>query len=231
VLTDLLSSIENVVGGSNDDTLVGTDADSNVLSGGAGSDVLFGMAGNDTLLGGSANIGQYNQLWGGDGSDTASYAQTTARVYADLNVVAGWVDNGSGTLVLTDVYNSIENLAGGSGADSLVGNAAANDITGAGGADILYANTGPNFDASVDRFIFKTVADSNLSSGYDTIVNFDTSRDLIDLTAFHITASEVTIASGNGATSVYANVDGIAGYDLAFVVLGNNALDTNDFLF
>jgi serralysin len=231
VLTDLLSSIENVVGGSNDDTLVGTDADNNVLSGGAGSDVLFGMAGNDTLLGGSANIGQYNQLWGGDGSDTASYAQTTARVYADLNVVAGWVDNGSGTLVLTDVYNSIENLAGGSGADSLVGNAAANDITGAGGADILYANTGPNFDASIDRFIFKTVADSNLSSGYDTIVNFDTSRDLVDLTAFHITASEVTIASGNGATCVYANVDGIAGYDLAFVVLGNNALDTNDFLF
>jgi serralysin len=231
VLTDLLSSIENVVGGSNDDTLVGTDADSNVLSGGAGSDVLFGLGGNDTLLGGSANIGQYNQLWGGDGSDTASYAQTTARVYADLNVVAGWVDNGSGTLVLTDVYNSVENLAGGSGADSLVGDAAANDITGAGGADILYANTGPNFDASVDRFIFKTVADSNLSSGYDTIVNFDTSRDLIDLTAFHITASEVTIASGNGATSVYANVDGIAGYDLAFVVLGNNALDTNDFLF
>jgi Ca2+-binding RTX toxin-like protein len=231
VLNDLMNSIENVIGGSNDDTLVGTDADNNVLNGGAGTDLLFGFGGNDTLIGGTANAGQYNQLWGGvGGSDTASYSFATTRVYADLNVLAGWVTNGGGTLVLNDVYNSIENLTGGTVGDSLVGDSGANVITGNGGADILYANTGVTFDASADTFVYTTIADSNLNTGYDTIVNFHSGQDHIDLTAFHITAANVTISSGGGSTSVYANVDGIPGADLAMVLVGNNAAVIGDFL-
>jgi Ca2+-binding RTX toxin-like protein len=228
VLNDLMNSIENVLGGSNDDILVGTDSDNNVLNGGAGTDLLFGFGGNDTLIGGTANVGQYNQLWGGTGLDTASYSYATTRVYADLNVLAGWVTNGG--LVLTDVYNSIENLTGGAVADSLVGDTGANVITGGAGADILYANTGVSSDASADTFVYSAIADSNLTNGYDTIVNFQTGQDHIDFTAFHILATDVTIVSGGGSTSIYANVDGIAGNDIAISLIGNNAAVIGDFL-
>ncbi|MDN5000397.1 Calx-beta domain-containing protein [Bradyrhizobium sp. GCM10027634] len=50
----LLSGIENVTGGSGNDTLIGSNA-SNVLNGGAGADTIRGGNGNDTLIGGSGN--------------------------------------------------------------------------------------------------------------------------------------------------------------------------------
>ena len=60
----LLSSIENVTGGSGNDTLIGNDA-SNVLNGGAGADTIRGGNGNDTVIGGSGN----DILSGGSGDD------------------------------------------------------------------------------------------------------------------------------------------------------------------
>lgn len=231
VLNDLMNSIENVIGGSGDDILVGTDVDANVLNGGAGTDLLFGFDGNDTLIGGSANVGQYNQLWGGNGIDTASYFGTTTGVYADLTVLAGWVRNGSNVLILTDVYNSIESLTGGSAADTLVGDNNANRIFGGAGADILYANRGASADGSIDTFEYAAISDSNLTTGYDTIANFLTGQDRLDLSAFGISAAQVLIQSGGGSTSFYANVDGIAGYDLAIVFIGNNAIASGDIIF
>jgi Ca2+-binding RTX toxin-like protein len=210
---------------------VGTNSDNNVITGGAGTDLLFGLGGDDTLIGGSANIGEYNQLWADTGFDTASYVSTSNTVYADLNVYAGWVDDGTGILVLTDVYNSVENLTGGSAADSLVGDSGANIITGLAGADLLYGNTGVAFDASVDTFVFTSVADSNLLTGYDTLTNFKTGQDKIDFTAFAISSAEVTILTGGGSTSVYANTDGIVGDDIAFVIIGNSAAVVGDILF
>jgi Ca2+-binding RTX toxin-like protein len=58
------ASIENVVGGSGNDTLTGSNAD-NVISGGLGNDTLQGGAGNDTLSGGAGS----NVLDGGSGND------------------------------------------------------------------------------------------------------------------------------------------------------------------
>ena len=62
---DTLTTIENVVGGSANDTLTG-DANANRLEGGAGADLLTGGAGNDTLVGG---VG-IDTLNGGAGLDT-----------------------------------------------------------------------------------------------------------------------------------------------------------------
>lgn len=50
-IVEKVISIENVIGGSGDDTLIGSSA-KNVLSGGPGDDVLRGGAGRDTLEGG-----------------------------------------------------------------------------------------------------------------------------------------------------------------------------------
>ena len=85
------------------------------------------------------------------------------------------------------------------------------------------------FDASIDRFVYTSAADSNLTTGYDTIANFKTGQDKIDFSAFHIAAAQVSVQTGGGATSIYADVDGVAGYDLALVVIG--AASMSDIVF
>ncbi len=219
VLHDLMNSVENAIGGFGHDILVGTDADANTLFGGfGGSDLLFGFAGDDVLSGGAGGSGTYNQLWGDTGSDTASYDFAMTMVYADLNVVAGWVANGGGSLVLNDVYNAIENLIGGSAGDSLVGDGLANVLTGGGGADLLYGRGG------ADTFVYRAASESNLTTGYDSIADFEAGSDKLDFTRFAITSAQVTILAAGGFTSaLYANVDGIAGDDLALVVTGTTA--------
>ncbi len=217
-LNDLMNSVENAIGGSGNDILVGTDADGNTLWGGGGMDLLFGFGGDDVLSGGAGGTGSYNQLWGDTGSDTATYQFATTRVYADLNVVAGWVTNRSGVLVLNDTYNSIENLVGGAVADSLVGDALANVLTGGGGADLLYGGGGN------DTFVYLAASDSNLTTGYDSIADFEAGGDRLDFRAFGIASGQVTIvAAGGFTTAIYANTDGIAGDDLALVATGTTA--------
>src|SRR5262249_46329056 len=62
---DVLSSFENVVGGSGSDTLTG-DSDANSLIGGAGGDTIAGAGGNDRIQGGLG----IDLLTGGSGNDT-----------------------------------------------------------------------------------------------------------------------------------------------------------------
>ncbi len=62
--TDTLSTIENVVGSSGNDTITGSSGN-NLLDGGFGNDTLVGGAGNDTLVGGWGD----DRLTGGTGAD------------------------------------------------------------------------------------------------------------------------------------------------------------------
>ncbi len=222
VLVDSMNSIENLAAGSGTNTLVG-DGAANMLTGGAGIDYLYGQGGDDILAGGAVPGGNTNQLWGGDGSDTASYAATTGVVYADLGVQAGWVGG-----VLVDEMNSIENLIGGSNADTLVGDAGANRLTGASGADVLWGRGG------ADVFVFSGHTDSNLVTGYDTIGDFVTGVSKLDLRAFATDASHVVIQSDGGSTSVYVlqspgNFD--TGTDAAIAFIGANAIAIGDIMF
>ncbi len=107
------------------------------LSGGGGNDVLYGQEGDDILIGGAAAAGGVNQLWGGTGSDTASYAGTTGAVHADLAAQNAYVAG-----VLVDQMNSIENLIGGSGDDVLTGDAGANVLAGKLGNDTYVIGAG-----------------------------------------------------------------------------------------
>jgi hypothetical protein len=221
-LVDSMNSIENLTGGSGINTLVG-DGDANVLTGGAGIDYLYGQGGDDTLIGGAVPAGSTNQLWGGEGSDTASYATATGVVYADLGVQAGHVAG-----VLIDEMNSIENLVGGSNADTLVGDAGANRLTGGSGADVLWGRGG------ADVFVFSGHTDSNLVTGYDTIGDFVSGVSKLDLRAFATDASHVVIQSDGGSTSLYVlqspgNFD--IGTDAAMAFIGANAIAIGDILF
>ncbi|KQP53650.1 hypothetical protein ASF39_19900 [Methylobacterium sp. Leaf108] len=76
---DRYSAIENLTGGSGNDTLTG-DGNANLLVGGGGNDTLTGGLLNDTLEGGSGA----DRLDGGDGLDTASYASAGSGLVVDL---------------------------------------------------------------------------------------------------------------------------------------------------
>jgi len=222
VLVDAMNAIENLAGGSGTSTLVG-DSNGNVLSGGDGTDYLYGQAGDDFLLGGAAPAGATNQLWGGSGSDTASYTGTTGTVYADLGVLAGFVNG-----VLVDQMNSTENLVGGANADTLVGDGGGNVLAGGGGGDALWGRGG------ADVFAYASHADSNLLTGYDTIADFIAGVSKLDLRAFSIDESHIQIQSDGSSTSVY--VEKTPGQfnaptDLAIAFIGVNVITTNDILF
>jgi Tol biopolymer transport system component len=224
VLVDTYNSIENLIGGSAGDVLIGTDPDNNILDGGAGSDVLYGLDGNDTLIGGTAAVGSYNQLWGGAGNDTASYAGTGGKVYASIEGSSAYVDSGGG-YVITDAYNSIENLTGGSGNDTLIGDAGANRLQGGAGSDQLYGRGG------ADTFVYGAYSDSTVGGGYDTIADFQSGIDTLDLTALGLTAGQIQIATGGGSTSVYAlHTPGAfnPATDLAISFIGANAINLAD---
>lgn len=223
VLTDNLTSVESVVAGSGNSEVIGS-SENNVLTGGAGRDVLFGRGGDDVLFGGAAPAGQYNQLFGDAGSDAASYAGSASRIYAEV-ATGGYVVNG-GSYVLTDTYNSIENLIGGTLDDVLVGGTTANRLTGGAGSDQLYGRTGG------DTFVYASASDSSIAAGYDTIADFATGQDKVDLSAFGINASRVLIASSATSTALYADTNlATPGFELAVSFIGANAVATGDLIF
>jgi len=124
---------------------------------GGGDDTVYAGAGDDLLVGGAG--GDY--LDGGTGNDTASYVGSTEDITASL--VTGL---GSGGDAEGDEYVSIENLTGGDGNDTLIGDSNANILTGGLGSDTasyedslgavtasLAAGSGSSGDALGDRYI------------------------------------------------------------------------------
>ena len=136
--TDMLSGIENLIGSALNDTLIG-DANANVIEGGLG---------NDTLVGGA-------------GDDTASYAGSSVGVTVSL-ALQGQAQNtiGAGT----DTLTGFQNLLGGSGNDTLTGDAAENVLTGGAGNDVL--NPGANTGGTVDLLDGGTGSDTASFAGY-----------------------------------------------------------------
>jgi Ca2+-binding RTX toxin-like protein len=159
--TDTLSSIENAIGSRFNDTIHGNDGD-NVLDGGAeGSD----------------------QIFGGLGSDTMSYAASARSVLINL---PGQVTADG---VYTDTLSSIENATGSQFNDQIIGTAAANTLNGGAGSDTINGGSGNDFinggrgndvmdgGANNDIFFFENAsfptARADLYSGNDIINGFE----------------------------------------------------------
>jgi len=99
---DLLSSIENVIGGKGNDLLAG-DGGANLLSGGAGNDTLDGGRGNDTLLGGSGK----DSFDGGRGDDVVGLSSPSfAKIDGDGGVDTIRLDGAGILLDLTAIPQS-----------------------------------------------------------------------------------------------------------------------------
>ena len=166
------NTIENVTGGTLDDTLTGNSLD-NVLTGGAGNDTY--VFDTDTDLG-SDTINE-----AGGGIDTLDFSGTYARaVTVDLSNAAAQAVNDGLTLTLS-AGNTIENVVGGAGGNTLTGNSLNNTFTGGSGAD---------------TFLF----DTDLSLGSDTIASVGSGVDTIDFSG--TTTRNITVNLSNTAAQV-----------------------------
>jgi serralysin len=175
------SSLNNVLtGGVQADTMMG-DAGSDTLNGNAGADSLSGNAGND-------------RLDGGDGADWASYAELTEASQAvTVNLVAERATGAAGS----DTLTGIENIRGGAGNDSLVGDGLANMLDGGAGADTMAGGTGDDVFIVGDGDVVRESADQ----GVDTILLRRASFSLGAVNAENVTGDTTGLAfsiTGNG---------------------------------
>jgi Ca2+-binding RTX toxin-like protein len=154
-LVDVITNVENAVGGSGNDSLFGNSL-ANDLTGGAGNDIIYGLDGHDRLFGDAGNDRLFggngsDVLYGGDGNDvlrgdagadllngfagidTASYANATIGMI--INLTSGTASDG-------DTLTFIENITGSRFDDVLVGLHTNNKLLGGAGNDQLFGLAG-----------------------------------------------------------------------------------------
>ncbi|POZ49634.1 beta strand repeat-containing protein [Methylovulum psychrotolerans] len=211
---DKLSLIENITGGSNNDTLTGNGA-ANVLNGGAGADRLTGGLGNDLYIVDNA---------GDIVTETSTLATEIDTVSSSISyTLGGNVENLtlSGTAAINGTGNGLNNV--------LIGNGAANVLNGGAGADRLTGGLG----ADVFKFILETDT-GTLSTTRDTITDFNhTQGDKIDVSSIDAN----TALAGNSAFSVlrvggaflgtFTQVGELYFDQLAHILYGNNDADSS----
>lgn len=122
----------HVDGGAGDDRLTGGPL-GDELNGGGGRDQLRGEGGQDRFDDGDTTAtADGDEIIGGDGTDSMSYAARTAAVFVDLADPGPDGQRGEG-----DTLSSIEEVTGGSGDDRLEGRGSYNTIRGGAGDDRL----------------------------------------------------------------------------------------------
>ena len=151
------SGADDIDGFGGNDTLTGNAGD-DTITGGAGDDVVFGGVGNGLIIAGS---GQGFDTYAGEtGADTLSFSSTFLGIVADMAT-----GTASGAEIDTDSFTGFEVLIGGSGADTLDGDAGINAIFGGAGDDIIDGFGG---------------IDTIQGGAGDDTIGFDTSPETID---------------------------------------------------
>lgn len=243
---------DTLIGGAGGDTINGDAGDDLIVyTFGDGTDVIYdGGANTDTVrVNGTAATNNLTVIYNGStitsfqgialvnvealsadlagGNDRLSYAGTLAAFGVSVDLLAGTA-SGFSTLA------NIENVTGGSGNDTILGNDGDNDLNGGanGGADTLNGRGGVdnlvggagndiliggagndtmNGGANADTFAFSA------GFGADTITGFDANpvggQDLLDISALGITAAtfaaNVSIAQVGGTVVVTIGGDTI----------------------
>ncbi|WP_435165134.1 hypothetical protein [Falsirhodobacter sp. 1013] len=217
---DVYDGIRNFIGSDHDDRLQG-DAEANILMGGSGDDFLVGAAGNDRLDGddgddrfvGGAGADTMN---GGEGRDTVDYRDSKFGITIDLGRPA----NNTG-IAAGDVFQSIEDVAGGRRRDTIIGTDAANKLVGAAGDDHLDGGAGDDtLEGGVGNDTFAGGLGSDLmdgDAGSDTVTYSSSTAGLqVDLMN---TARNTGLAAGDRHVAI-ENLIGGKGSDTLY---GNNA--------
>ena len=242
-----------------DRNLIGTAADGDSLLGSGGHDTLNGLGGADTMMGFRGNDTYHVDHAGerileewGEGSDLV-LASADYALGAGVSVERLSAANPGATTALTLTGNEMDQtLTGNAGANVLRGGDGNDRLLGGGGNDRLEGGGGG------DVFVFEAVGDSRTaalrSDGKkampDVITDFVRGPDKIDLGlidavagtpvndvftflgtgAFTKQAGQVRYETGNGQTSVYADVDGDGFADMHIILMSQLTLTANDFV-
>ena len=216
---------DSVSGGAGNDTFAYTIGDgADTVDGGADADTLniIGTAANNTLdvIWNGTSITQFElgTVTGVeaitadllDGIDRLSYGGTTAGVTVNLT---------AGTASGFALISNIENVTGGSGADTLTGsgNAQVNNLAGGGGDDTYFADLGDTITEA---------ADSGTDSVFTSSATFSLAANVENLTftgAGNFTGNgnaSNNVITGNGGTDV---LNGNGGAD---TLIGNGAVNS-----
>jgi len=252
---------DNLSGGNDNDVLLGgagADAQAggsgdDILEGGAGNDNLNGDAGNDVLVGGAGadvvNGGTGNDYFiatAGDGNDT--YTGSTGIDTYDLSGITTGVrvstTSAIGVDIGTDQLQTVENVIGSQGADTIIlngeanridGQAAADTINSGGGNDTVIGGAGNdtmNGGAGNDIFVFATGFGNDVIAGFDA--NATGGQDALDVSALGINvtnfAARVVVTDLGADTRVM--IDGTDTIVLNGVNgTGANVITQADFIF
>lgn len=226
------ANIENVIGTPGNDVILGNAAN-NDITGGDGNDRLEGRKGNDRYLFANPQSGQTDIIreYGSNGRDTLFFGQSTIPVIVDLQRDTGMALHGSRTvnMMAAGLVKNMENIVGGSGNDTLSGNAADNIIEGGEGSDTMQGRAGN------DRYVFRDAQQVQT----DTVIEYpDRGRDTLDFSGLvnplfdvnvDLRTSGLTIAThasrtvnvGNaGQARYFEDIIGGAGND---ILIGNEA--------
>ena len=222
-----------ILGGGLDDTLAGGDGNDS-LSGGSGFDSMLGGVGNDTLRGGdqgdymSGGVGN-DYLSGGKGLDTMTGGDGDDQL---VGLLGSDTITGDAGFDFLDGGDGDDNLNGGTNGDTLLGGAG-NDILGGGngldsldggeGNDTLTGGLGTDTltgGAGADHFTFKHQL--NATSNVDTITDFATGVDVIELLAsiFGVFNGVLGQTMGVSANLLYDAGTGVLAYDADGAGLG-----------
>ncbi len=236
------AQVENLTGGSGNDTLTGNSSNNSIsggsgndiLDGGAGNDTLTGGAGNDLLLGGTGNdtysfdtdsalgVDEITEAVGG-GTDTLNFSTSSNNMSVDLSLIGNQVVNTNLTLNLTS--SQVENLTGGTGNDTLNGNSLNNTISGGNGNDSL--NGGDGNDTLDGGAGNDTINGGNgndtltAGTGIDTL-DGGAGDDIITISGANVTGDSFTGGTGNNTFRFSSGTSGI-------LQLISNGTDTLDF--
>ena len=222
--SDSLVSIENVDGGRGNDTITG-DNNANVLFGDNGADTLNGGGGNDILRGGLGD----DVLNGGTGVDTVDYSylnsdplgQVLINLAQDAAAEFGTQVTSHGPVrvqVGFDTMTSISNVVGTSGNDLILGNNAANVLTGGHGQDQMAGGS------NVDTFVFNSITDSS-NGAPDLITDFQPALDKLDLSGIDANAS---LSGNQGFTFLGAGAFDNHAAELIYQVIQGSAFVRGD---
>jgi Ca2+-binding RTX toxin-like protein len=194
-----------------------------------------GRTGNDNY---QLSAAATNMIWDGAGTDALDASALAAAVTLYLEPgYWGFIGAKASTItaagqVTVNFGSQIENAFGGSGADTLVGNALGNSISGGGGDDRITGGAGDDsLSGGAGNEIFAYAASGN---GLDTISDF-APGDVIKLVG---TLSTLGVTTGNGSTvggrrveaqtvagltTLFVDTDNLAGAEVQIRLTGNFA--------
>jgi len=269
--------VDTISGGDGADTIYGLSG-ADIINGGDGADIIYyafgegvdaidGGDGVDTIIcQGNSGAETLEVIW--DGSSFTFFkggaVASIEQAIVDMGVGGDWlrytgstvgvsINLGANTASGFVSIASVENAGGGSGDDTIIGSAVANNLIGNDGADTIDGadgndtiNGGAGDDvltggaggdnlvggAGSDRFVFAT------GSGADNIADFDANptggQDFLDITGYGVNAgdfaSRVTITDLGVNTLI--TIDGVNTILLYGVTGdGNNVVTQADFIF